>query len=122
MTTFWPDSDCLLNVRSFLTREERNRIEREQRQSQASSQQAQTEEVSRAPGGAIRNIESRIKSSKSLQNLESVTAESLRSVRERTSDLGENVRRRYGSQFNVACGKYEHLPDDSEDIDSHWVR
>ena len=107
----------------MLTREERNRIEREQRQSQASSQRAQTEEVSRAPGGAIRNIETRIKSSKSLQNLESATAESLRRVRERTSDLGENVRRRYGSQFNVACGKYEHLPDDSEDIDSsHWVR
>ena len=122
MTTFCANSNCLLtavlNVRSLLTREERNRIEREQRQSQA-----QTEEVSRAPGGAIRNIESRIKSSKSLQNLESATAESLRSVRERTSDLGENVRRRYGSQFNVACGKYEHLPDDSEDIDSsHWVR
>ena len=110
----------MLNVRSWLTREERNRIEREQRQC---AQQAQAQEVSRAPGGAIRNIETRIKSSKSLQNLESATAESLRSVRERTSDLGENVRRRYGSQFNVACGKYEHLPDDSEDIDSsHWVR
>ena len=103
----------------MLTREERNRIEREQRQ----AQQSQAQEVSSAPGGAIRNIETRIKSSKSLQNLESVTAESLRSVRERTSDLGENVRRRYGSQFNVACGKYEHLPDDSEDIvSSQWVR
>ena len=47
----------------------------------------------------------------------------VKSVRERTSDLGENVRRRYGSQFNVACGKYEHLPDDTEDIDSsYWAR
>ena len=109
----------MLNVRSFLTREERNRIEREQRQ----AHQVQTQEVSRAPGGAIRNMESRIKSSKSLQNLEAATAESLRSVRERTSELGENVRRRYGSQFNVACGKYEHLPDDTEDIDSsYWAR
>ena len=108
----------MLNVRSFLTREERNRIEREQRQ----AHQVQTQEVSRAPGGAIRNMESRIKSSKSLQNLEAATAESLRSVRERTSDRGENVRRRYGSQFNLA-GKYEHLPDESDDIDSsQWVR
>ena len=111
----------MLNVRSLLTREERNREEREQRQAEAG--QAGTEEVSRAPGGTIRNLESRMKSSKSLQNLESATVESLRSVRERTSELGENVRRRYGSQFNVACGKYEHLPDDTEDIDSsYWAR
>ena len=104
----------MLNVRSFLTREERNRLEREQRQA------SQAQEVSRAPGGAMRTMENRIKSSKSLQNLESATAESLRSVRERTSDLGENVRRRYGSQFNLS-GKYQQLPDD--DIDSsQWVR
>ena len=98
--------------------EERNRIEREQRQ-----------EVSRSPAGesvgvsgAMKNFETRIKSSRSLQNLESATAESLRSVRERTSDLGENVKRKYGSQFNVAIGRYEHLPDSDDSESSRWLR
>ena len=68
--------------------------------------------------GAIRSLESmgaRIKSSKSLQSLELATADSLRSVKERTSGLSENMRRRYGSQMNVAMGKYEPLDGDTTD-------
>ena len=81
-------------------------------------------EVSSCPNGdtgvsgAIRSLESmgaRIKSSKSLQSLELATADSLRSVKERTSGLSENMRRRYGSQMNVAMGKYEPLDGDTTD-------
>ena len=70
--------------------------------------------------GAMKGIESvgaRIKSSRSLQNLETATADSLRCMKERTSDIGENVRRKYGSQINVAMGKYESL-DADEDFDT----
>ena len=81
-------------------------------------------EVSSCPNGetgvsgAIRSLESmgaRIKSSRSLQSLELVTADSLRSVKERTSGLSENVKRRYGSQLNVAMGRYEPLDGESTD-------
>ena len=68
----------------------------------------------------------RIKSSKSLQSLELATADSLRSVKERTSGLSENVKRRYGSQLSVAMGKYELLDGDmTDDIVTHpmhWRR
>jgi len=57
----------------------------------------------------------RIKSSRSLQSLELVTADSLRSVKERTSGLSENVKRRYGSQLNVAMGRYEPLDGETTD-------
>ena len=87
--------------------------------------------------GALRSIEtvgSRIRSSRSLQSLESATADSFRSVRERTGEvilasdwllrriltsdwllqLGSEVRRRYGSQLSVAMGRYEQLESGEE--------
>ena len=96
------------DVRSMITKEERDWIERQA--------------VSRSPAGdsqsvssAMRNLETRIKSSRSLQNLECATAESVRTMKEKSSDLGENVKRRYGSQFNVARGKYEPIPSTDPD-------
>ena len=52
-----------------------------------------------------------MKNSRSLQNLETVTVDSLRNVVERTEGLGNTVRQRYGSHVNVARGKYEQLDD-----------
>ena len=105
------------HVRSWITREERNRIERDQRQQVSTSPAGESAGVS----GAIKNLENRIRSSRSLQNLrdiESMTAEHVRSVRDITSGLGENVKRRYGSQMNVARGRYQHLPQaDTDEMD-----
>eukprot|EP00092_Neocalanus_flemingeri_P011362 GFUD01012243.1.p1 GENE.GFUD01012243.1~~GFUD01012243.1.p1 ORF type:complete len:186 (+),score=63.33 GFUD01012243.1:131-688(+) len=62
--------------------------------------------------GALRSLEavgSRIKSSRSLQSLETATVDNLRTVVERTGGLGTNMRLRYGSHVDVAMGKYEQL-------------
>jgi hypothetical protein len=70
--------------------------------------------------GAMRGLEavgSRMKNSKSLQNLETATVDSLRTVVERTGGLGTNVRHRYGSHVDVARGKYEQLDDTENDAE-----
>ena len=69
--------------------------------------------------GALRNLEavgSRIKSSRSLQSLETATVDSLRNVVEKTGGLGSNMRLRYGSHVDVAMGKYEQLDDGKDDV------
>ena len=88
-----------------------------------------SKEVNNSPNGddqsskngynALRELEavgSRMKNSRSLQNLESATFDSLRNVVEKTGGLGSNIRQRYGSHVDVAFGKYEQLGDsDLED-------
>jgi len=71
---------------------------------------------------ALRNLEavgSRMKNSRSLQNLETATLDSLRSVVERTGDLGFTARQRYGSHVDIVRGKYEQL-DDCENENDVW--
>ena len=55
---------------------------------------------------------SRMKNSRSLQNLEAATFDSLRNAVERAEGLGNNVKQRYGSQLDMARGKYEHLDEE----------
>ena len=72
---------------------------------------------------ALRELEavgSRMKNSRSLQNLETATFESLRNVAEKTGGLGSNIRQRYGSHVDVAFGKYEQLGD--SDLDGRGSR
>ena len=58
-----------------------------------------------------------MKNSRSLQNLETVTVDSLRNVVERTGGLGNTVRQRYVSHVSVARGKYEQLDDQENDAE-----
>ena len=87
-----------------------------------------SKEVNNSPNGddqsskngynALRELEavgSRMKNSRSLQNLESATFDSLRNVVEKTGGLGSNIRQRYGSHVDVAFGKYEQLGDSDLD-------
>ena len=63
---------------------------------------------------ALRELEavgSRLKNSRSLQSLETATMDRVRSVAERTGGLGSNIRMRYGSQVDLAFGKYQHLEE-----------
>ena len=89
-----------------------------------SPRQRASEEVNSSPNGisgalrSLENVGARIKSSRSLQSLELATSDSLRNVRDRTSDLGENMRRRYGSQLSIAMGRYEQL-DGKDDLDCY---
>ena len=83
--------------------------------------------MSSSPNGgysALRNLEavgSRMKNSKSLQNLESATIESLRNVVEKTEGYGSNIRQKYGSHVDVARGKYEQLDDSDNDAEG-WQK
>ena len=86
--------------------------------------QKSSDEVNSSPNGvscalrSLENVGARIKSSRSLQSLELATADSLRNVRDRTSGLGDNMKRRYGSQLSIAMGRYEQL-DCKDDIDGY---
>ena len=55
-------------------------------------------------------------SSRSLQSLETAAADSLRTVVERTGGLGTAVRMRYGSQVDVAMGRYQQLVEGEEGV------
>ena len=55
-------------------------------------------------------------SSRSLQSLETTTADSLRTVVERTGGLGTAMRTRYGSQVDVAMGRYQQLGEGEEEV------
>lgn len=66
-----------------------------------------------------------LKSSKSLQNLEQITRDSIRSVADKTSYIGQNLKHRYGSrvELNRLTPKrfYEEFNDDV-DSDEEDVR
>jgi len=59
------------------------------------------------PLQTIGMLGARIKSSKSLQNLEISTKDSLRQVVDRTTNMGENMKHKYGSRMDMNRGKYD---------------
>ena len=66
------------------------------------------------PLQTIGMLGARIKSSKSLQNLEISTKDSLRQVVDRTTNMGENMKHKYGSRMDMNRGKYDKFKDDPE--------
>jgi len=66
------------------------------------------------PLQTIGMLGARIKSSKSLQNLEISTKDSLRQVVDRTTNMGENMKHKYGSRMDMNRGKYDKFNDDVE--------
>eukprot|EP00092_Neocalanus_flemingeri_P003615 GFUD01003879.1.p1 GENE.GFUD01003879.1~~GFUD01003879.1.p1 ORF type:complete len:187 (+),score=88.49 GFUD01003879.1:149-709(+) len=56
----------------------------------------------------------RIKSSTSFQNLEISAKDSLRQVVDMTTNMGENMKHKYGSRMDMSRGKYDKLKDDPE--------
>ena len=66
------------------------------------------------PLQSIGMLGARIKSSKSLQNLEISTKDSLRQVVDRTTNMGENMKHKYGSRMDMNRGKYDKFKDDQE--------
>lgn len=97
-----------------------------------SVEQGQQSEVSNSPNGAIEDdrggctslgsmgvMGARIRSSKSLQNLEQATRDSLRQVVDKTQNMGSNIKHRYGgSRLDMTAqstgGRYDKLTDDPD--------
>jgi len=55
-----------------------------------------------------------VTSVQSLQNLEISTMDSLRQVVDRTHNLGENMKHKYGSRVEMTRGKYDKLQDEPD--------
>ena len=71
------------------------------------------------PLQGIGMLGARIKSSTSLQNLEISTRDSLRQVVERTTNMGENMKHKYGSRMDMSRGKYDKFKDDPDSEDEY---
>ena len=90
---------------------------------EVSSSPSGDDQTSRNGYGALRGMEalgSRMKNSRSLQNLEAATFDSLRNAVVRVEGLGDNIKQRYGSQLDMACGKYEHLDEEGGRQGLRW--
>ena len=61
----------------------------------------------------------RIKSSTSLQNLEMSTKDTMRQVVEKTNNMGENMKHKYGSRMNMNTAKYDKFKDDPDSEDDY---
>ena len=61
----------------------------------------------------------RIKSSRSLQNLEMSTKDTMRQVVEKTSNMGESMKHKYGSRINMNTGNYDKFKDDPDSEDEY---
>ena len=64
------------------------------------------------PLNSLGMLGARIKSSTSLQNLEISTKDSLRNAAYRTTNIGENMKHKYGSRVDMRRGKYDKLKDE----------
>ena len=59
----------------------------------------------------------RIKSSTSLQNLEMSTKDTMRQMVEKTSNVGESMKHKYGSRINM--NTYDKFKDDPDSEDEY---
>eukprot|EP00092_Neocalanus_flemingeri_P032247 GFUD01035054.1.p1 GENE.GFUD01035054.1~~GFUD01035054.1.p1 ORF type:complete len:188 (-),score=62.32 GFUD01035054.1:142-705(-) len=66
------------------------------------------------PLQSIGMLGARLKSSKSLQNLEIATKDSLKQVVDRTTNMGENMKHKYGSRMDMSRGRYDKFKDDPD--------
>ena len=66
------------------------------------------------PLQSIGILGAKLKSSTSLHNLEITTKDSLRNVVDKTANMGENMKHKYGSRMNVSRGKYDKFKDDPD--------
>jgi hypothetical protein len=71
------------------------------------------------PLQGIGMLGTRIKSSTSLQNLEMSTKDTMRQMAEKTSNMGESMKHKYGSRINMNTGKYDKFKDDPDSEDEY---
>jgi len=72
------------------------------------------EQNSCGPLQSIGMLGARIKSSTSLHNLEMSTKDTMRQVVEKTNNMGENMKHKYGSRVNMNSTKYNKFKDDPD--------
>lgn len=93
----------------------------------SASAKPQSSDVSNSPHGedppeqngcgplqSIGMLGARIKSSTSLHNLEMSTKDTMRQVVEKTNNMGENMKHKYGSRINMNSTKYNKFKDDPD--------
>ena len=71
------------------------------------------------PLQSIGMLGARLKSSTSLHNLEMSTKDTMRQVVEKTNNMGENIKHKYGSRINVNSTKYNKFKDDPDSEDEN---